>query len=292
MKRFLVQIACLAIGLLAIVAIMDTVNDPDPKLGASINILMGDSHAGPLNFPSFANLSMAGDPFFVQWCKAHRWMDVSGQAPECMILTVGPHNFSELPESRIRYNRDNWRSSNAERLAALAKLEDYPLRMPPFVWPDALIKELVWPELETLHNAFNETKQYVNTAAPRTKQQLVVEPGWYLEDGYAQWTLGQMAEACQAWGAQLILLETPRHGDYDELVGAEGMKRYRDDLAKFADMHERVYFVPSTSFDWETAWFKDSDHLNSYGVDQMTQALIQQPRLVPQEFINLFEPQN
>lgn len=292
MKRFLVQIAWWFLGLVMVVVIMEILNKPAVNPQFSPNVLMGDSHAGPLNFPTFSNLSHEGDPFFVQWCKAHRCMDITGQTPELIVLTVGPHNFSALPESRIRANRDDWRTGNAERLAALANLRDYALRVPLFVWPDAFIKEFTFPEQEAMHNAFKVTKQYVNTAAPRTKQQLVVEPEWYIEDGYAQWTLEQMAKACQEWGAQLILLETPRHGDYDELVGAEGMRQYRDDLDKFARMHEQVYFVPSTSFDWETAWFKDSDHLNSHGVDQMTQALIQQPRLVPQEFINLFEPQN
>jgi len=288
MTRFLVKLFVWAIGLVALAWALEVTEARRSEAPHPTNLLLGDSHAGPVDLRTFANLSHAADPLFVQTLKALRFVDMSARRPNFVVLTVGPHNFSSLSELRIQKDHENWRSSNAERLAALTDIGEYPSYLPHAIWMDSFIKEFSLPEHELLYIQNKYRKTYTNNSKVRIERQLVGFANWFLDDSEALNSIGKLVDLTQDWEAQLILLETPRHDDYDALVEPAGLLAYRKTLTGIANGHDHVTFVPSTLFAADTEWFSDSDHLNSFGAECMKQDLIHQ-HLLPSELSALLE---
>ena len=123
MKRFLSKMAVWALALILTAWALESVQSRRSTKTHPTNLILGDSHAGPVKMKTFANLSHAADPLFVQILKAFRHGDMTGAIPKYVTVTVGPHNFSALSELRIRHDHENWRSSSAARLASVGDAE-------------------------------------------------------------------------------------------------------------------------------------------------------------------------
>ena len=279
MKLFLSKMAAWALALILTAWALESVQSRRSTKPHPTNLILGDSHAGPVKMKTFANLSHAADPLFVQILKAFRHGDMTGVIPKYVTLTVGPHNFSALSELRIRNDHEKWRSSSAARLAALADIEDYPRWVPETVWVEAFVKEFTIPEHERLYAQNFYKKTYRNIADERISRQMVGEADWFLEDSHAKRSLGALVDLTASWGAQLLILETPRHEHYDSQVFGPDFLAYRRYLAEMAGQHAHVTCVSSDRFSPDTEWFGDSDHLNSFGAECLNQAMIEEEML-------------
>lgn len=279
MAKFLLKLALWAMVLILTAGMLEAVQTRSSSKSHPPNLILGDSHAGPVKLKTFANLSHAGDPLFVQLLKAFRHGDLTGKPPQFVTLTVGPQNFSALSELRIDQDHENWRSSRAARLAALADVEDYLRWVPAPVWIEAFMKEFTLPEYERLYAQNFYKKTYRNNANERIQRQMVGEPDWLLEDSHAWHALSQLVDLTTSWGAQLLILETPRHEHYESQVFTPDLTAYRQRLSELAGRHAHVTFVPSDRFAPDTEWFGDSDHLNSFGAECLNQDMIEQDML-------------
>ncbi len=62
-----------------------------------------------------------------------------------------------------------------------------------------------------------------------------------------------------------VLLGTPLHQNYLNLVEAEGWASYRDRLHFIDSMHTNVTYLAFETLNWPDSLFKDASHVNSRG---------------------------
>lgn len=275
MSKFLLRImlvlavlTCISIAQDQQEVILDPIESPP-------NLIIGDSHAEALSFSSFSNLACGGEPYFLSICKAKRFSEHITQPPETIILTVGPQNFSSLPESRINSDFENWKTSNSHQIASLLKLEEFLFFLPKETWMPFLIKNITTPEAIQLSHSIGPSSEWTDNAKTRATRHRVTQKGWFLGQSHNTAAIALLQEMCDKWNTQLILLETPRHDSYDALVEASSLSLYREYLDQVNTSHERTILLRDTLFSPEDSWFRDSDHLNRTGSTEIEKWMIE-----------------
>ena len=77
-------------------------------------VILGDSHAEPLDIPESLNLANGGDPLLMPLLHLRRLtQERSSLELSFVILTVGPQNFSSLPEDRLNQKEGSKTGSRA-----------------------------------------------------------------------------------------------------------------------------------------------------------------------------------
>ena len=274
MSKFLLRISLVVVGLICISIVQDQREVILDSTESLPNLIIGDSHAESLSFSSFSNLGSGGEPYFLSVCKARRFSEHVARPPETIILTVGPQNFSSLSESRINSDFENWRTSNSHMIASLLQLEEFLFFLPKEIWIPFFIKNITTPQAIQLSNSAGPSSEWKNNAETRATRHRVTQKDWFLEQSHNSAAIALLQKVCDDWNTRLILLETPRHHSYDCLVEASSLVLYRDYLNQVASSHEGTTLLRDTLFSPEDNWFRDSDHLNPAGSEEIENWMI------------------
>ena len=274
MIKFLLRISLVVVGLICISIVQDQRELILDSTESPPNLIIGDSHAESLSFSSFSNLGSGGEPYFLNVCKARRFSEHIGRRPKTIILTVGPQNFSSLSESRINSDFENWRTSKSHMIASLLQLEEFLFFLPKEIWTSFFIKNITTPEAIQLSHPAGPPAEWKNNAETRANRHRVTQKRWFLEHSHNSAAIALLQKICDEWNTQLILLETPRHHSYDRLVEASSLVLYHNYLNQVASSHEGTTLLRDTLFSSEDNWFRDSDHLNPTGSEEIENWMI------------------
>jgi len=91
-------------------------------------VILGDSHAQPLDIPGSLNLAKGGDPLLMPLLHLRRLtQERSSSDLSFVVLTKGPQNFSSLPEDRLnqKEGHEDWFKGNCHRIANALRMEEY-----------------------------------------------------------------------------------------------------------------------------------------------------------------------
>ena len=279
MQKFLYRLGVVFLSVIGICLVQDQRESIlDPKASFS-NLIIGDSHAQALSFSSFSNLGSGGEPFFLSACKARRFTEHISKTPEILILTVGPQNFSRLPESRINNDFENWRTDKSHFMSSLISIEHAAFYLPSECWIPFLIKSIAAPKAIQLSHSTKSENDWTDNAQSRTKRHQVQKKDWFLSESHQTSSLNDLQQVCKEWGAKLILLETPRHSSYDELIETSSLAEYHNYLDEFALKHENTLLLRDTLFRTTIEWFRDSDHVNSRGSREVESLILNHIKL-------------
>ena len=183
-------------------------------------------------------------------------------------MTVGPHNFSVLPESRLT-DAENWLSSNGQRIANSLALNDY------FEPPTSTItaRDYLKFEFLLLNKGIQHTLVDWNDkpnldseiASMQSSRQRLQDKDWFVTEGAQNQVLLELISVCDLHHLELVLLGTPLHQNYLNLVEAEGWASYRDRLHYLDSIHTNVTYLAFEELNWPDSLFKDVSHVNSKG---------------------------
>ena len=234
-------------------------------------LVLGDSHAEPLELPQGITIASSGDPFFMPFFHLQRiMMNSRGDGHlNRVVLTVGPHNFSRQPEARFSDKHSKWHSGNQRRIANAFTLSDHfhywnlphlkleCLKQELYIFDKAIHdKPTKWNEKPVLNP---------NKGLNRIHRHRLHEPDWFVHKGIQMEYLMKMIDACKIHQLNLVLAETPIHETYKRHIAPSGWTTYRRTLDSIAKVHEHVSFINFEQHHWPDSLFKDADHLNSTG---------------------------
>lgn len=273
MRRFLVLVSSfiLSIFLWTLLVfyresyVWNRISDQPAKM-----IILGDSHAEPIDMPKAITMAHGGDPFLMPLLHLKRYLsEVKTSNLSAVVLTVGPHNFSVMPESRLTENAENWLSSNGQRIANSLSIQDY------FEPPTSAItaRDYLKYEFLLLNKGIQHTPVNWNDkpnldsgfASMVSSRQRLQGKNWFVAEGVQNQLLLELISVCELHHFELVLLGTPLHQNYLNLVESEGWASYREHLHFIDSMHTSVTYLAFETLNWPDSLFKDASHVNSRG---------------------------
>jgi len=242
-------------------------------------VILGDSHAQPLDIPGSLNLAKGGDPLLMPLLHLRRLTKESSSSDlSFVVLTMGPQNFSSLPEDRLNQTEDrlnqkegheDWFKGNRQRIANALRMEEY------FQSPLApLHVNGVWKqEFSILNKALNKQPAQwsdppqltTSNAVKRAERHRVHLDNWFVHGEHQHEFLNQIIQHCSRHELELMLVGTPLHREYRAQIPKDGWQDYSAYLRKCDSLHSHVQYLAYEEVDWPDSLFRDSDHLNSLG---------------------------
>jgi|GEM_PF-3327264 len=280
MFRFILQISASVCILLFWMILNDIVLQPNAikktlEGSESVkHVILGDSHAERIWISDAINLAVGGAPLHTQAlllkvCSS-RFTHL-----QSVIVSVGPHNFSNLAEDRILNNADNYLSGNASRLAMINDVFDqtpsnhYKIRQ--------LVGELLFPQAFPVQ--LSEPPQVktsdlnIERTLHRLKSDQVLSKNWFNATGtsaQAIWHLSDWSvtrDFCPIW-----FVGTPLHRSYLDSVEADGYQKYTDFLRQVS-REEHLHYVSLEAASLPDSFYLDADHLNVRGIHWIADTL-------------------
>lgn len=177
-------------------------------------LILGDSHAEPIDMPKAITMAHSGDPFLMPLLHLKRYLSVAKTSDlTAVVLTVGPHNFSVLPENRLTEDAENWLSSNGQRIANSLSLNDY------FEPPTSTItaRDYLKFEFLLLNKTINskpinwrdEPDLGAEIASMQSSRQRLQDKDWFVTEGSQNQVLLELISVCDLNHLTLVLLGTP-----------------------------------------------------------------------------------
>ena len=235
-------------------------------------VILGDSHAEPLDIPESLNLANGGDPLLMPLLHLRRLtQERSSLELSFVILTVGPQNFSSLPEDRLNQKEgyEDWFEGNRQRIANALRFQEY------FQTPLAPLHcNGVWKqEFSILNKTLNkQPKGWRNpphltnsNAVKRAERHRVHQDNWFVQGGHQYQFLDRIIQHCRKYELELMLVGTPLHRSYLEQISQSGWENYSAYLRQCESLHPHVQYLAYEEVDWPDSLFRDADHLNSLG---------------------------
>lgn len=235
-------------------------------------VILGDSHAQPLDIPGSLNLTKGGDPLLMPLLHLRRLTkERSSSDLSFVVLTVGPQNFSSLPEDRLnqKEGHEDWLKGNRQRIANALRIEEYFQAL-----PVSLPANGVWKQEFSIFNKvlnkqparWSDPPQLTNSnAVQRSERHRVHLDNWFVQGEHQHQFLDQIIQYCSKYELELMLVGTPLHRSYRERISKDGYQDYSAHLRQCDSLHSHVSYLAYEEVDWPDSLFKDSDHLNSLG---------------------------
>jgi hypothetical protein len=235
-------------------------------------VILGDSHAEPLDISGSLNLANGGDPLLMPLLHLRRLTHKKSCSEiSIVVLTVGPHNFSSQPEDKLnqKEGHEDWFKGNRQRIANALRIQEYfqdPLAPVHFngVWKQEF--SLLNKGLKKQPARRSDPPQLTNSnAVKRTERHRVQVDNWFVHGEHQHKFLDQIIQHCSKHELKLMLVGTPLHRGYRERIGESGWKNYSTYLMQCDSLHRHVQYLAYEEVDWPDSLFRDSDHLNSLG---------------------------
>ena len=235
-------------------------------------VILGDSHAQPLDIPGSLNLAKGGDPLLMPLLHLRRLTKESNSSDlSFVVLTVGPQNFSSLPEDRLNQKEgsEDWFNGNCQRIANALRMEEYfqaPLAPLPVngIWKQEF--SILNKALHKQPARWSDPPQLTTSnAVKRAESHRVRLDNWFVHGEHQHQFLDQIIQHCSKHKLELMLVGTPLHHEYRARISKDGWQDYSTYLRKCDSLQRHVTYVAYEEVDWPDSLFRDSDHLNSLG---------------------------
>lgn len=252
-------------------SVNDTMNQFD--LPTTKRIILGDSHAQRIALPGALNFSKASDPFFMSFA-AYRMMSRSLSEPHEVILSVGPHNFSQALYDSLLHET-NWKAANAGRIAYLLDDSDWSvIDIPEIVLGSLVLNPRILGHQEAIASLPRMTTTDLSDSTTRAaiKRHQVNEENWFSTESESRASLSDFANHLAGKNVQLVLVGTPLHRDYRDNIEPVGFQEYRAHLNDLNNL-EHVRYLSLEQVEIPDDYFGDADHLNLLGARWLTDTL-------------------
>ena len=236
-------------------------------------VIVGDSHGQRIELPGALNYSKASDPFFMSFA-ACRMLTSRLCDPPNVILSVGPHNFSQALYDSLLH-QTSWKASNAERIAHLLDYSDWTFADLPEVIHGSFVLN---PQVLVHHEAISTLPRMTttdlsdSTTNAAIKRHQVHEDDWFTSKSENYAMLDEFVNQLARNDMQLVIVGTPLHQDYRDNIESAGFHEYNAYLKTLANQ-EHVRYLSFEQFELPDNCFGDADHLNLLGARWLTDTL-------------------
>lgn len=240
-------------------------------------LIAGDSHlqksVNPDYFASAQNISQLGEPYVLTFWKLKQIF--KSAVPDTLLLGFAPHNISAFND--LKFSNDSWSNEMFSRSYPIEEFKTISTIVPVDY---KTFYKVLWKQTAFYpkKNHGNYIGKYVNRKTSNVSDYKSAAERHYYEKGMELGIsrlsieyLDSIVMLCRSRNIKLVLVNSPVHQKYSELIPADIRKEYMQLENKYRA--DRVLIFRASDI-YADSLFLNADHLNEYGAKRFTNELV------------------